>query len=71
MSDPRHREEGNPHPDSSHRTPTQIAEDEAGPIGGNGHRHAGSIHGNNGPVEKVGEKKGKKPSSRPDTKNST
>jgi hypothetical protein len=33
MSDPTERTHANPHPVSGHRTPAEIAEDEAGPIG--------------------------------------
>lgn len=33
MSDPTERHKIEPHPISSHRTPEEIAEDEAGPIG--------------------------------------
>ena len=71
MSDPREEYEANPHPASSHRTPTEIAEDEAGPIGHDGHRRAESIQGNNGPVEKIAEKKGKSASSDAENKDST
>lgn len=33
MSDPTERSQANPHPVSGHRTPHEIAQDEAGPIG--------------------------------------
>ena len=33
MSDPVGKSQANPHPVSGHRTPHQIAQDEAGPIG--------------------------------------
>ena len=33
MSDPTEKSQANPHPVSGHRTPHEIAEDEAGPIG--------------------------------------
>jgi hypothetical protein len=33
MSDPTETNKDNPHPVSSHRTPSEIAKDEAGPIG--------------------------------------
>lgn len=33
MSDPDSATQANPHPVSGHRTPSEIAEDEAGPIG--------------------------------------
>ena len=39
MSDPGEATQANPHPISQHRTPTEIALDEAGPIG---HPDAGS-----------------------------
>ena len=55
MIDQREREEGNPHPSSSHRTPSEIAEDEAGPIGGDGYRRGAAARPNNGPVQKVRE----------------
>ena len=59
MTNPRDRE-GNPHPESSHRSPSEIAEDERGPIGGNGHRHPGVIYANDGPTKKVSEPAEKK-----------
>ena len=34
MSDPTEPNQAEPHPASSHRTPREIAKDEAGPIGG-------------------------------------
>lgn len=34
MSDPTEHNKDEPHPASSHRTPVEIAKDEAGPIGG-------------------------------------
>jgi hypothetical protein len=41
VSDPTERSQVNPHPVSGHRTPDEIAEDEAGPIGQpNGHHVA-------------------------------
>lgn len=33
MSDPSEWQDGNPHPASSHRNPSQIAQDERGPTG--------------------------------------
>jgi len=33
MSDPSGKTQANPHPVSEHRTPREIAQDEAGPIG--------------------------------------
>jgi hypothetical protein len=33
MSDPRQKTQADPHPAHGHRTPREIAEDEAGPIG--------------------------------------
>jgi hypothetical protein len=47
MSDPSERTHANPHPISGHRTPHEIAEDEAGPIG----------HPDEHPVEKRGSAK--------------
>lgn len=40
MSDPTERYKIEPHPISSHRTPEEIAEDEAGPIGDPRSRYA-------------------------------
>ena len=40
MSDPTERHKVDPHPISSHRTPEQIAEDEAGLIGDRDPRYA-------------------------------
>ena len=49
MSDPTELNKAEPHPVSSHRTPLEIAKDEAGPIGGN------PIGGNpNDPDKKLG-----------------
>jgi len=53
MSHQHQRDEGNPHPSSSHRSPSEIAADEAGEIGADGHRRGEKINANNGPLEKV------------------
>ncbi len=55
MSDPHQRDEGNPHPSSSHRTPQEIAKDETGPIGLDGHQRGEKVEANNGPVKKLRE----------------
>lgn len=39
MSDPTETNKDNPHPASSHRTPDEIAKDEAGPIGETPNHH--------------------------------
>jgi hypothetical protein len=59
MSDPRELHEGEPRPASAHRTPREIAEDEAGPIG----RHK-NIRADQGPVRKLDEPPKKKPPER-------
>ncbi len=50
------------HPASSHRSPSEIAEDEAGPIGHDQPR--ASLKANDGPVERINESQKKKSSSR-------
>jgi hypothetical protein len=52
MSDPTERYKAEPHPISSHRTPEEIAEDEAGPIGNPKARYA-KPRADQGPIEKV------------------
>jgi hypothetical protein len=52
MSDPSELSKAEPHPVSSHRTPHEIAEDEAGPIGGR-HRARKDIRAEDGPVRKL------------------
>jgi len=52
MSDPRDLSAVEPHPSSSHRTPHEIAEDEAGPIGGYPKRPGNKIRADDGPVSK-------------------
>jgi hypothetical protein len=58
----RQQNERDLHPASSHRSPSEIAEDEAGPIGHDQPRP--SLTANNGPVEKINESQKKKTSSR-------
>lgn len=48
MSDPSERNKDEPHPASSHRTPREIAKDEAGPIGG--HPNKKTLRAENGPI---------------------
>lgn len=60
MSHPHERDKANPHPSSSHRTPSEIAEDESGEIGANGHPRGKPIRAENGPVKKVNEPAEKK-----------
>ncbi len=52
MSDPTERNKAEPHPVSSHRTPSEIAKDEAGPIGEapNHHPNKETLPAENGPV---------------------
>lgn len=49
MSDPTEPNQAEPHPASSHRTPREIAKDEAGPIGGTPNPHK-NLRAENGPV---------------------
>ncbi len=51
MSDPTELNKAEPHPASSHRTPLEIAEDEAGPIGGNPN-DPDTLRADNGPLHK-------------------
>lgn len=54
MSNPRNSSESEPHPASSHRTPHEIAEDEAGPIGGGVRNHPRrNLRAEDGPVRKL------------------
>lgn len=50
MSDPTEPNQAEPHPASSHRTPREIAKDEAGPIGGTPNHPHTSLPAENGPV---------------------
>lgn len=51
MSDPTERNKVEPHPVSSHRTPREIAKDEAGPIGeAPNHPNKETLPAENGPV---------------------
>lgn len=60
MSDPRELHEGEPKPASAHRTPREIAEDEAGPIGDGSKGHTKNLRADQGPVRKVSEPSEKK-----------
>jgi len=53
MSDPSERNKGEAHPASSHRTPHEIAEDEAGPIGGGRNQPRKNFRAEDGPVRKL------------------
>ncbi|MFL5572415.1 MAG: hypothetical protein ACJ78R_02765 [Gemmatimonadaceae bacterium] len=56
MSDTRNSTDSEPHPASSHRTPHEIAEDEAGPIGGGVRNHPRkNLRAEDGPVRKLDE----------------
>ena len=53
MSDPHELHKAEPHPVSGHRTPREIAEDEAGPIGDwSNHAHK-NVPADPGPVRKL------------------
>jgi hypothetical protein len=60
MSDPRELHEGEPRPASAHRTPREIAEDEAGPIGHPSNGRHKNIRADQGPVRKLDEPPQKK-----------
>lgn len=62
MSDASKLHEGEPHPDSSHRSPREIAEDEAGPIGDGRKAQPRKVPADQGPVRKVGDTSQKKSS---------
>jgi hypothetical protein len=53
MSDPRELHKAEPHPVSGHRTPREIAEDEAGPIGDSSKRADKNVPADQGPVRKL------------------
>jgi hypothetical protein len=53
MSDPSEFNKAEPHPVSSHRAPHEIAEDEAGPIGGTRHHSRKDLLAEDGPVRKL------------------
>jgi hypothetical protein len=53
MSDPGQLHQAEPHPVSSHRTPREIAEDEAGPIGESPNRVRKTVRADQGPVRKL------------------
>ncbi len=50
MSDPSERNKDEPHPVSGHRTPSEIAKDEAGPIGETPNHPHKNLRADNGPV---------------------
>ena len=54
MSDPSELHKTEPHPVSSHRTPREIAEDEAGPIGEASNNPDRKVRADQGPVRKLG-----------------
>jgi hypothetical protein len=60
MSDPSELHEGEPKPVSAHRTPREIAKDEAGPIGDTSKGQTRNIRADQGPVKKVDEPADKK-----------
>ena len=64
MSDPTERYKIEPHPISSHRTPAEIAEDEAGPIGDPKSRYAKPT-ADEGRVRKYAKPAAPKPGSKP------
>jgi hypothetical protein len=67
MSDPTERHKAEPHPVSAHRTPHEIAEDEAGPIGDATKGDQKTIHADQGPVRKLDESiEEEKPRSKPE-----
>ncbi len=53
MSDLRELNKAEPHPVSGHRTPREIAEDEAGPIGDSTNRAHKKVRADQGPVRKL------------------
>ncbi len=55
MSDPRELHKTEPHPVSGHRTPREIAEDEAGPIGDSSNPAHKKVRADPGPVRKLDE----------------
>ena len=55
MSDPGQLHQAEPHPVSGHRTPREIAEDEAGPIGESPNRARKIVRSDQGPVRKLDE----------------
>jgi hypothetical protein len=61
MSNPDESPEAQPRPDSSHRTPRDIAEDEAGPIGDGTKAQPKNLRVDQGPVRKIGEPSEKNP----------
>jgi hypothetical protein len=61
MSDLRELHKAEPHPVSSHRTPHEIAEDEAGPIGDTSNPAHKNVPADEGPVRKLDKSPKKKP----------
>ena len=61
MSDPRELHKAEPHPVSGHRTPREIAEDEAGPIGDSSNRAHKNVRADQGPVRKLDKSPEEKP----------
>jgi hypothetical protein len=55
MSNPGKFPEAQPHPESSHRTPREIAEDEAGAIGDGRKAQPKNLRVDQGPVRKISE----------------
>jgi hypothetical protein len=53
MSDPTERKKVEPHPVSAHRTPEEIAKDEAGPIGDGSKAEHKKPAAEKGPVRKL------------------
>jgi len=68
MSDPSELHNVEPHPVSSHRTPREIAEDEAGPIGESANRPDRKIRADQGPVRKLGGSLERPPDSKSESK---
>ncbi len=64
MSNPSKLPEPQPRPESSHRTPREIAEDEAGPIGDGSKGHHKKLQADQGPIRKVNEPHKKQSSDR-------
>ena len=67
MSDPRDLGTQEQHPASSHRTPHEIAEDEAGPIGGGRAQPRKKLQAEDGPVRKLD----KSPEETPESKSAS
>jgi hypothetical protein len=61
MSNPGKFPEAEPHPESSHRTPREIADDEAGAIGDGTKAQPKNLRVDQGPVRKISEPSEKNP----------